>query len=68
MKLTIEDQLQDAREVQEALDHFVVLAGWAIGEGYGSDDATEIAEAERCRKLLERALGVHSTIELVDCW
>lgn len=49
-----------------ALDHFIVLAGWAIGEGYGSSETEAIAETEEHRKVLERALRIHSTIELMS--
>lgn len=52
-------------KILEALDHFISLAGWAIGEGFGSSEEESSAEAEVHRKVLERALRVHSTIELV---
>jgi len=51
--------------LQEALDYFVSIAAWAIGEGFGPSNEAAMAELGPHLRNLELALGVTSSVEVL---
>lgn len=49
----------------EALDYFVSIAAWAIGEGFGPSNDASMAELQSHLRNLELALGVTSSVEVL---
>lgn len=51
-------------KISEALDHIAGMANWALGEGFGVSDEVEKAEALSHLSVLERVLGVQTTVRM----